>query len=263
MGANLDIGVLRGLLGEQSAAVWSDLDLRQHVSLSNLTVWKIISDLSPRLVTFPYQFALGNDVSTVTMTDNVTSITSGTIDKESGIGVRVSSISAVYETASSDPSSGPWLKMAVKNAAGHYPAFETSNKIFNDLQLPDLYQTRVALWDYGSQGLQIWPKPPKDHTYLVLLVPETPIYIKTGAPTERTPDIISSNSNDSEVLGAERFAGEDGNAVALHAGLAVVLDAAYRASFVDKSMRREFAAERDRLLAMMTAPTAMSDDEAY
>ena len=45
--------------------------------------------------------------------------------------------------------------------------------------------------------------------------------------------------------------------------MAVMFDAAYQASFTDKSMRREFAAERDRLLALMATSSAMSIDEAY
>jgi len=263
MGANLDLTVIRNLLGEQSAAIWSDTNLRQFLSLANLTVWKIISDTAPHLVTFPYHFTLGNDVANVTMTDNVTSAPGEVIAKESGIGSRVSSVLSVYQTASSDLSSASWVKLKVKHASGQYPVFENSNSLLNDMELPNLYQEKTAIWDYGSQSLQIWPKPSKDHTYQVLLIPETPIYIKTGAATERTPDILSSNSDDSEFLGAERFAGDDDKAVAPHVGLAVILDAAYQASFVDKSMRREFAAERDRLLALMATPSAMSVDEAY
>ena len=36
-----------------------------------------------------------------------------------------------------------------------------------------------------------------------------------------------------------------------------------QASFVDKSMRREFATERDRLLALVATPPTISVDEAY
>jgi len=263
MSATVNITPLRNILGEQSAAIWSDTDLRGFLNTSNLTVWKIISDQAPDLVTFPYHFTLGNDVSNVTMTSNVTSVTGGVIAKNSGIGSRVAGIMSVYETSSSDLSSASWTQMKVKRGSGQYPVFENSNKLFNDLELPDVYQTRSAIWDYGSQSLQIWPKPSKDHIYQVMVIPEAPIYIKSGATTERTRWVTESNSSDSELLGAERFTGDDGNTVAFHCHMAVMFDAAYQASFTDKSMRREFAAERDRLLALMATSSAMSIDEAY
>ncbi len=263
MSANLNIEPLRRILGEQSSAIWSDTDLRNFLNTSNLTIWKIICDQAPDLVTFPYHFTLGNDVANVTMTNAVTSETGGIIAKSSGIGSRVAGIVSVYETSSSDLSSASWTQMKVKRGAGQYPVFENSNKLFNDLELPDVYQTRSAVWDYGSQSLQIWPKPTKDYTYQVLLIPEAPIYIKTGATTERTRWATESNSDDSEFLGAERLTGDDGKTVAFHCHMAVVLDAAYQATFTDKSMRREFAAERDRLLALMATSSAMSEDEAY
>ena len=264
MSTNLDVGVLRSILGEQSAAIWSDTDLQKLLSTSNMTVWKIISDQAPDLVTLPYHFTLGNDVANVTMTTPATSVTDGVVAKSSGIGSRVATIVSVYETSSSDLSSASWTQMKVKRSAGQYPVFENSNKLFNDLDLPDVYQTRSAVWDYGSQSLQIWPKPSKDHTYQVLLIPETPIYIQTAADSaDRTPAIIDSYSDDSELLGAEQFTGDQGKAVAIYCQMAVNLDAAYMASFTDKSMRREFGAERDRLLALMATSSAMSEDEAY
>jgi hypothetical protein len=263
MSANLDVTIIRRILGEHSESVWSDTELRQYLALSNLTVWKIISDTAPHIVTLPYHFTLGSDVANVTMTDNVTSVTDEVIAKESGIGSRVSAVLSVYQTASSDLSSASWVKLKVKNASGQYPVFENTNSLLNDLELPNIYQQKMAIWDYGSQSLQIWPKPSKDLTYLVTLIPESPIYIKTGAATQRTQDITLSSDDASTFLGIERFTGDDGKAVAPHAGLAVIFDAAFTASFTDKSMRREFASERDRLIALMGAPPSISADEAY
>jgi len=122
----------------------------------------------------------------------------------------------------------------------------------------------MAVFDYGSQTLQIHPKPSKDHKYLVALIPEAPIYIKTALDSaQRTSLVTQSISNDSELLGAERFTGDAGKTVAFHCHLAVHFDAAYQASFTDKSMRREFAAERDRLIGLMATSSVMSEDEAY
>tara|TARA_R110000824_G_scaffold42980_10_gene125944 strand:- start:1186 stop:1983 length:798 start_codon:yes stop_codon:yes gene_type:complete len=265
MSATVDITPLRIILGEHSESVWSDTELRSLLNTSNLTIWKIICNDSPGLVTFPYHFKLGNDVASVTMTDAVTSATDGIIAKSSGIGGRVSSILSVYETSTitSDLSSASWTQMKVASSSGQIPVFENSNRLFNDLELPDVYKNRSAVWDYGSQSLTIWPKPSKDHTYQVLLIPEAPIYIKTGATTERTRWVTESNSNDSELLGAERLTGDDGKTVAFHCHMAVMFDAAYQASFTDKSLRREFAAERDRLISLMATPATLSVDEAY
>ena len=264
MSATINIEPLRRILGEHSESVWSDTELRSFLDTSNITIWKLISNEAPDIVTFPYHFILGNDQNMVSFETAMTSATGGTVAKNSGIGARVAAIASVYETTdTSSESEGPWKKLKVKAGHSKFPVFEDSNKIFQDLELPNVYKERTAVFDYGSQTLQIHPKPSKDHKYLVAVVLEAPVYIKSGATTERTNFVTGSNSSDSELLGAERFTGDDGKYVAFHCHLAVYFDAAYQASFTDKSMRREFAAERDRLISLMATTHSLSVDEAY
>lgn len=265
MSATINIEPLRRILGEHSESVWSDTDLRGFLDTSNLTVWKLICDQAPDLVTFPYYFILGGDQNMVNFETVMTSATGGTVAKNSGIGARVATVSAVYETSNtSGDGNESWRKLDVKLGHGQFPVFENQNSLLNDLELPNIYQERMAVFDYGTQSLQIHPKPSSDHKYLVLLIPEAPIYIKTALDSaERTRFVTESISNDSELLGAERFTGDAGKTVAFHCHLAVHFDAAYQASFSDKSLRREFAAERDRLIALMATSSVMSIDEAY
>lgn len=264
MGANLDVGVLRSFLGEHSESVWSDTDLRNHLNLANLIVWKILSDQAPDLVAYLYTFT--TDDENITFSNAVASVSSGVIDATSGsgIGIPVASVRAVYESKSPLVSTPSWRKIKVKTGGGLFPVFEGSNSIFNDLELPDLYQERIAIFDYGSQSLNIYPTLTKDMTYLVDLITETPIYIQDGAVTTRTRWITDSDTDAAGFLGVERFyPDDDGKSVAHHCHLAVIYEAAYQASFVDKSMRREFGAERDRLLALLATQHTISVDEAY
>ena len=270
MSANYDVSVLRLFLGEQSAAIWSDADLRSYVNLANMTVWKILSDMSPDLVTYPYYFKMGAAPnSSVTFNNSVSSVSANNVidaTAGAGVGVPVSSIRAVYESKSPFVGDGTdtYKKLKVKSGGGFYPVLENQNSLFNDLELPNIYQERMAIFDYGSQSLTVHPAPSKDMTYTVELITETPIYIKTSAgSSSRTPFITESADDDSNLLGAERFTGDDEKSVAFHAQQIVLYEAAYQASFVDKSMRREFAAERDRLLALLATPHTTSIDEAY
>ena len=270
MSANYDVSVLRLFLGEQSAAIWSDADLRNYVDLANMTVWKILSDAAPDITTYAYYITLGaapnnsiifpNAVSSVS-SNQVIDATAG-----AGIGVPVSSVRVVYESKSPFANDGTdtYRKLKVKSGSGFYPVLENQNSLFNDLELPNLYQERMALFDYGTQSLTIHPAPSKNMTYTVELMTETPVYIKTSAgSTERTPLLTASADDNSNLLGVERFTGDDEKSVAFHAQQIVLYEAAYQASFVDKSLRREFAAERDRLLALVATPHTTSIDEAY
>ena len=265
MGANLDVSVLRQILGEQSAAVWSDNDLRTYLELANITVWKILANRAPELVTYPNQFKIGT-AGSVDFALPLTTVTDSVIDaSDSGVNVPVASIQAVYESKSPPAATGKdtYRKLKVKTMAGAYPVLENSNSLFNDLELPNIYQERMAVFDYGKQSLNIHPAPSKDMTYMVQLITETPVYIRNGASTQRTASITESSNDNSGLLGSERLSGETAKYIAAHAHPVVVYEAAYQASFVDKSMRREFADERDRILAIVIEPAPMSIDEAY
>jgi len=264
MGANLDVGVLRSFLGEHSESVWSDADLRGNLDIANTIVWKILSDQAPDMVAYNYLFKVGTS-GTITFTNAVTTVSSGIIDAStSGIGVPVSSVRAVYETKSPPGDNPSYKKLKVKAIGGHYPVFESSNTIFDDLELPDIYQDRMAVFNYGAQEVILHPKPTKDKTYVIDLITETPVYIKSGATTTRTRFISQSNTDEAELLGVERFhPDDDGKAVAYQCHLAVIMEAAYQASFSDKSLRREFASERDRLIALTGSSHTTSIDEAY
>ena len=268
MGANLDVSSLRLFLGEQSAAIWSDNDLRTYLALANLTIWKILSDQAPDLTSYTYPIKIGpsGGYSAVTFTTpiRITTIEGETIDASTeGIGAKVSGIRAVYETSSPVAANPSYKKLKVKTSHGHYPVLENSNSILADMELPNIYQDRVAIFDYGSQSLTIWPTLKKEMTYQVDLTTDGPLYIKSGATTTRTNFITEAYTDDSEFLGTERFWGNDGNTVAVYCHQLVLYEAAYQASFVDKAMRREFAGERDRLLALMATPGNTGLDEAY
>ena len=265
MGANLDVSTLRSILGEHSESVWSDNDLRSYLGLANLTVWKIISDMAPELVTYPYMFKVGSG-GNISFANNVTTVTDEVIDaSDSGIGVSVASIRGVYESKSPPAAVGKetYTKVKVKTMSGAYPVLENSNTLFNDLEIPNLYQQRMAVFDYGTQSLTIHPPPSKDRTYMVQLITEAPVYIRNGATTQRTITITESSSDDSALLGVERLSGDSEKFIAPQAHHAVYYEAAYQASFVDKSLRREFGTERDRLLSLVLTPHTMTPDEAY
>lgn len=266
MGANMDVSVLRTFLGEQSSAVWSDADLRNYVSIANLTIWKILCDQAPGLVTYPYTFKVGGIDASIGLMEDVSTVLGGDIidaDSGSGTGVRVASVLSVYEAKYPAGGNASYKKLKIKTAQGPYPVLENSNSLFDDLEIPNFYQERMALFDYGTQSLTIYPAPGVAKTYLVSLITETPVYILAGDTTKRTAMVVDSSSNGSGPLGAERFDTQSTHSVAHHAHPAVIYEAAYQASFVDKSMRREFAAERDRLIAITSTPPPLSIDEAY
>lgn len=268
-----NLSILRSILGEQSAAIWTDDDLKGFLNSANITVWKIICDLSPELMNKRFTFQLGSGTSstaafTATIPASPTSYGAAKIIPASyGIGARVAQVLSVYESeyppSSTYPGDTSFKKIKVTTTNNPYPVFENSNRIFQDLELPNIYSERHAVFEYSDQVLVIFPAPNKDFTYKVHLVPEAPTYIKTGATTTRTPYINEAVSADSsDFLGTEFFSTDTGQFVAGTAHLAVIFEAAYMASFVDKSLRREFAAERDRHLALMTTQP-LSADEAY
>jgi len=270
MSANYDVSTLRLFLGEHSASVWSDTDLRNYVDLANMTIWKILSDAAPELTTFSYYITLGAAPNnSIVFPNGVTSVSSNQVidaTAGAGIGIRVSAIRAIYQSKSPFANDGTdtYIKLKVKSGSGFYPVLENQNSLLNDLELPNIHQEKMAIFDYGTQSLTIHPAPSKDMTYTVELMTETPVYIKTSAgSTDRTPLLTQSADDNSNVLGIERFTGDDQKSIAFHAHQIVLYEAAYQASFVDKSMRREFATERDRLLALVATPPTISVDEAY
>lgn len=266
MGANMSVDIIRTFLGEQSSAVWSDNDLRNYMSLANLTIWKILCDQAPSLVTYPYTFKVGGSGDSIQLMEDVDTVLPGQIidaDSGSGTGAMVASVLAVYEAKYPAGSNPSFKKLKIKTGQGPYPTLENSNSLFDDLEIPNIYQERMAIFDYGTQSLTIHPAPGTAKTYIVELITETPVYILAGDSTKRTALIVDSSSDESNLLGSERFDNQSTVSIAFHAQQAVIYEAAYQASFVDKSMRREFAAERDRLIAITSTPPPLSIDEAY
>ena len=224
--------LLRVILGEASASVWSDSDLDTLLKQANKTIWRAAVAAMPSSFVQRFEIIVPQPTDStgktwlvrLTVDSDVDSFTDGSSGVKSVTGRTLLSVDRVYEhNTVGDRNKSVERRLVTmmhsRRALGTGP--------FEDLPHVQALERPQVRFVYGEQGLHMYPPLTKETEFTIYGVPEEPGSIPSG---------------DASVF-------MDGMMPSAHR--AIVFEAAYVATFKDKSLREDFAAERDRTMAVI------------
>jgi len=218
--------LLRIVLGEQSEAVWSNADLSTLLDFANKNIWRQAVTLYPGGFRHRVDFSV-ND-TTLGVGNELPERDIDVTDSDF-IGRRVMMVERVYEQKGTFPNQTVDEFILITTDSIH-EGDHFGIVGFGDLKVPAALTARQAIWDYAEQKITFMP-PLKESTGLsVWYIPEEP-----------ASAISFSSAPNAELL--------DGKARSIHR--AVIFEAAFIATFKDKSLRAEFEMERDRAMQLL------------